>query len=156
MKKKLAFLIISTIFLSGCTQNNFFDIQTLMNPPKFSENEEKLTQNIKNYLGGEFIWSYQLINDRYYSIMEHNFNNNIYKIMFCKMENNPITLHILFLDKNNKIIGEIILLQQEFQKIYLKDINDDGIDEILIYKQKKENLIEIYSLNELGIIKIES
>lgn len=50
-------------------------------------------------------------------------------------------------------MGDIVSPEPEIDKIYLKDVNDDGIDEILLCKGSKT---EIYGINEKEVFKLES
>lgn len=158
MKLKYLTLLLLPLILSGCTGNDFFDIQGSMKAPRLSQEHQNLIESAEKYLGCEFSFCYKFINNRYCAAIEHDFGNNkTYSIIICKPEDNPHYAHILFLRYESLdhwcILGDITSPEQDIDKIYLKDINDDGIDEILICKGSET---EVYGINEKEIFKFES
>lgn len=158
MKLKYLALLFLPLVLSGCTGNDFFDIQGSMKAPRLSQENQNLIEAAEKYLGCEFDFNYKFVNNRYCATTEHDFGSNkTYRIMICIPEINPHDLHILFLKYESldrwHILGDIIALEPEVDKIYLKDVNDDGIDEILLCKGYKT---EIYGINEKEVFKLES
>ncbi len=160
MKRKIFILLCVPLVFSGCSSENFFDIQSSMKSPDFTKQQQNLIDILVKYLGSDFSWGYCMVNDRYCAISDHKFDDdNVYKIMFCHPENDPGNLHILFLregtEETRKIFGEIVGLSKEIEKIYFKDIDDDGIDEILICKNTSNPQVEVYRFNESKIEKIK-
>jgi hypothetical protein len=146
--------------LSGCA-NDFFDIQESMQVPKLSEKNRNLVGVSKSYLGSDFNFSYHFVNNRCCGVTEHEFSDGkVFKIMFCQTEIEPEKIHTLLLNQNEnenwKVFGEIVSKVEEIDKIYLKDINDDGVDEILLCKNDGNPITEVYQLCENDIVKIQT
>ena len=129
-----------------------------MEVPNLSSEQQNLIKSVQKYLAGEFSFGYSFINGRYCSVTEHKFEEGkTYKIMLCKPENKPEDLHILFLKENHfgnwEVFGEILSFTKEVDRIYLKDINSDGKDEILLCKN---NNAQVYCVNNNEILKLET
>lgn len=158
MKLKYLALLFLPLVLSGCTGNDFFDIQGSMKAPRLSQEHQNLIETAEKYLGCEFSFNYKFVNNRYCAATEHDFGSNkTYSIIICKPDDNPRDVHILFLKYESMehwcILGDIVSPEPEIDKIYLKDVNGDGIDEILLCKGSKT---EVYGINEKEVFKLES
>lgn len=137
-------IIFSFLLFSGCKNNSFFDIQDSMKAPSYSKSENDLFLALNSYFKNGFTWSYQYLNDKYCCVVEHDFKNNmIYNLVFCKDEIDSQDIHILFLkkDKNLKwqVFGDIKISEDDLDKVYLKDINNYEVDEILILRKNADD-----------------
>ena len=111
---------------------------------------------IKDHFSDDFTWGYSLVNDRYCSISSHEFKEGKrYKMAFCQLKDDLENMHILLIMKDKdskfKVFGEIVLPCAEIDKIYLKDVNNDSADEILIFKTRPSlSEDEVYSIDDSG------
>lgn len=154
----------SLLLLSGCTNKRFFSIQDLMKAPKLSKTQQKIKNTIADYIGDKIVFKYCEVNDRYCAFFKDEWGNkslNFCVIAFCKSMNDPNMLHIVFLFKENniyKVAGEILIDALSMEKIQIKDINNDGKNEMLIYNfsanKDSSPQISIYSYDVSGIFKL--
>ncbi len=168
MKCNLIGLIIlsfgSLLLLSGCTNKSFFSTEGLMKAPKLTKAQKEIKNVLTSYIGDEIVWKHCEVNDRYCALFEDEWgdNANSFIIAFCQSISDSQTLHIVFIFKENnhyKAVGEILSKTLSIEKIQIKDINNDGKNEILIYPfsvNKDSSLqVSIYSYDESGIVKLD-
>lgn len=163
--KAFMFLVFGSLLLSGCSNKSFFNTDDIMKPPELLKNQKEIKNAISNYIGDEIVWDYYKVNGRYCALFDDEWENNSfnsYNIAFCKSESHSEVLHIVFLFKENncyEVIGEILSKPSNIEEIQIKDINEDGKNEILIYDcPDDENLapkINSYSYSSSGIIKLD-
>lgn len=138
MKKRLGtILIFITILtmLTGCSANDFFDVRSAMSPPSASDEQVGVENSIKDYLGGNFNLSYVEIDDKYSSVLKCSSGGSEYMIVFCETEDKLIKSHSVFFEKKADqwvIIDDIVEGNFKICSAYIKDVNGDGLDEIVI------------------------
>ncbi len=163
MKIKDIFIVISILLiLSGCEKNNFSYIENnFMQTPKLSQKQQLLKNSLENYFESEITLKYNLLNNRYSSISKIEFTPDdelYYKLAFCKTINDLDNLYILVLEENNleqwKVIDEISINESELESVYIKDINNDGKNEILVCRKNSDNdfCADVYSYDGSNIV----
>ena len=165
MKTKDIFVfILILIILPSCQKNDFSQIQeNLIQTPKLSQKQQLLKNNLENYFGSEISLKYHLLNNRYSSISKIEFSSDdelYYKLAFCKTADNSDNLYILLLEESEleqwKVIDEICINESDLESVYIKDINNDGKNEILVCKKVSDNnfYADVYSYNGSEIISL--
>lgn len=168
MKVKNVLVLISLLFfLSSCQiynyNYNFLQFENLLQTPKLSQKQQLLKNNIEDYLNSEVILNYYPVNGRYSSIAKVELDNSeesTYKIAFCEAVETPDDIHILILKleelKQWRVVGEINLKKSDLEMVYVKDIDDDDKNEILVCRksQSDDNIIctEVYSYDNFEIV----
>ena len=155
----------SLLLLSGCSNKSFFSTQGLMKAPELTKTQKEIKNTLTNYLGDEILWKYCEVNDRYCALFEADWEcseEKPYIIAFCQSQSDAQRLHIVFMIKENnnyKVVGEILSDILKIEKIQIKDINEDGKNEILIYNfavnKDSSQQISIYSYDANGIVKLD-
>lgn len=160
--KDIFIFILILLILPSCQRNNSSRIEKrFMQTPKLSQKQQLLKNNLENYFGSEISLKYHLLNNRYSSISKIEFNSDdelYYKLAFCKTVDNSDNLYILLLTESEleqwKVIDEICINESDLESVYIKDINNDGRNEILVCKKVSDNnfYADVYSYNGSEII----
>ncbi len=154
MKNKIfnfLFLGVCLVFISGCSNDNFFDIQSAMSPPALTQGQEEIKNAVKEHFGIDFIWKYPLIDDKYSPVTKLNMTNTgeIWQLAFCQISDENHKIHMLFLRQNKdkwEIFEDIIHTVLDIEKVYIQDIDKDGINEIIIFgKNFEDSYSSIYA-----------
>ena len=137
-------IFLFLIFLLGCSQGSFFEIQSVINPTELSENQKKITNTIKNYFGDDFKWERPLIDGKYVcgsEIINFDGANTFYVVFLSKLEE-VHTTHIVFLNQKNDDfeIFEDFIFNGKIDEFYIKDIDSDSVPEIIISTKSKGNV----------------
>ena len=141
MKNKIfvfGILCACIIFISGCSNGNFFNIQSVMNPPKVSSEQEEIQNAIKDYIGLDVKWESPLFEGKYSTAIKADLTGKgeDWRVAFCKTFGEAQKIHIIFLKQNEgkwKILEDITHSGLDIEKVYIKDINKDGKNEIVIF-----------------------
>ncbi len=136
-----------------------------MKAPELTKNQKEIKNTLTDYLGDEIVWKYCEVNGRYCALFESDWESGYEKsciIAFCQSQSDAQNLHIVLMLKENddyKVIGEILGDILKIEKIQIKDINDDGKNEILIYNfavnKDFSPQISFYSYDVNGIVKLD-
>lgn len=143
MKDRIfVFLILfCLIFLPGCNQGSFFEIQSVINPTKLSETQEKIKKTVKNHFGDDFKWERPLIDGKYVCGSEIiNFDGaNTFYVIFLSKPDEVYKTHIVFLNfkEENFEIFEDFIFNGKVDEFYIKDIDGDSIPEIIVSTKSK-------------------
>ena len=136
-------VLFCLIFLPGCSQGSFFEIQSVINPTELSENQKKITNTIKNYFGDDFKWERPLIDGKYVCGSEIiNFDGaNTFYVMFLSKPDEVYKTHIVFLNfkEENFEIFEDFVFNGKIDEFYIKDIDNDFIPEIIVSTKSKDD-----------------
>lgn len=163
MKIKDIFIFISILLiLPSCQKNDFSLIENnFVQTPKLSQKQQLLKNNLENYFGSEISLKYHLLNNRYSSISKIEFNSDdelSYKLAFCKTIDDSDNLYILLLTESEleqwRVIDEIRINESDLESVHIKDINNDGRNEILVCKKTSDNnfYADVYAYNGSDII----
>lgn len=158
MKLKFTKLIIALFgcsVLSGCSGANFFDVQSAMNVPKLSENQEEVKKCVTEYMNLDLIWKYTRFENGYAALIKCELGENLPPVYVacCQAPEESKKVHILFvnnLENKWKVVYDSIHFTDEINNIVLEDIDNDGIKEIVIYNKNFEN-----AANAVRCYKIE-
>ena len=118
---------VFTVF-SGCSVENFFEIQSAMNPPRLSENQSSIKEAVKEYFGSDVNWVYVRSDSRYSAVVNADLlsSENNLKIVFCKSPGDFEIIHMLALvyqEKKYKIADDIFINASDIEKFYTVDEN---------------------------------
>ena len=134
-------IFLFLIFLPGCNQGSFFEIQSVINPTKLSETQEKIKKTVKNHFGDDFKWERPLIDGKYVCGSEIiNFDGaNTFYVIFLSKPNEVYKTHIVFLNfkEENFEIFEDFVFNGKVDEFYIKDIDGDSIPEIIVSTKSK-------------------
>ena len=134
-------IFLFLIFLPGCNQGSFFEIQSVINPTKLSETQEKIKKTVKNHFGDDFKWERPLIDGKYVCGSEIiNFDGaNTFYVIFLSKPNEVYKTHIVFLNfkEENFEIFEDFIFNGKVDEFYIKDIDGDSIPEIIVSTKSK-------------------
>lgn len=158
MKKKyfcLGILILFTVFIGGCGDGNFFDIQSIMKPPQLSEDEELIKSVIDRKLGKDFILKYPQRGDYRSAIVLHNFDSEEKNeaVIFYQLGDEKNAIHIMIMQKINgswNIAGDYLEYGNDVDKVCFGDLNSDGRDEIIVGLADSDT-----NLNNLAVYEVE-
>lgn len=159
MKNKflyILFLITGLMFISGCGNGNFFDVQSTMNPPTLTQEQEKTKTSIKEHFAGDFTWKYPLIDGNYSPITKVNLtsNSDTYQLVFCQVLGETHKIHMLILRQNKddwEVVEDITYTALDIEKVYIRDIDKDSANEIVVSVKNFEdsyNLIYAYKYSD--------
>lgn len=134
-------IFLFLIFLPGCNQGSFFEIQSVINPTKLSETQEKIKKTVKNHFGDDFKWERPLIDGKYVcgsEIINFDGANTFYVVFLSKLEE-VHTTHIVFLNQKNDDfeIFEDFIFNGKIDEFYIKDIDSDSVPEIIVSTKSK-------------------
>lgn len=163
MKKNLGIILILAVvltMLAGCAAENFFDVRSAMSPPTLSDEQVSVENAIRDYLGSDFKFSYLMINGKYSSALKCNVGGAEYMVAFCETEDKFMKSHCVFFE--NKSGGWVVkddVVEGNFKvrSASVKDVNGDGIDEIVIegsYVNNSSLKTYIYQIQKNGIIPV--
>lgn len=160
---KIIFLCGFLVLIPGCKLENFFDIPSAMNPPRISENQNKIKSVVHEYLESEIIWVYPLFEGKYSSVIsfEDLKNRKNLKIVFCKSLDVSDTVHIFVLsclDESYEIINDVLIDASDIEKVWIKDINEDNKKELIILARNfktSQDVIYAYECNMDGVVEID-
>ena len=134
-------IFLFLIFLPGCNQGSFFEIQSVINPTKLSETQEKIKKTVKNHFGDDFKWERPLIDGKYVCGSEIiNFDGaNTFYVIFLSKPDEVYKTHIVFLNfkEENFEIFEDFVFNGKVDEFYIKDIDGDSIPEIIVSTKSK-------------------
>lgn len=153
---------VFTIF-SGCSVENFFEVQSAMNPPRLSENQNSIKEVVKEYFKSDVTWVYALSEGRYSAVVSADSlsSENNLKIVFCKSPDNSETIHILALiyqEKKYKVIDDVLVNGSDIEKFHIIDVDKDGNKEFVISvmgSEKFSKTFYAYKWDEKGISEID-
>lgn len=147
----ILFLGVCLIFASGCSNDNFFDIQSAMSAPKLTSEQEEIKTLVKEHFGGDILWKYPLNNGKYSPIIKADLTNNgeSWQLVFCQIREEVHKVHILFLKQNQgkwEIFEDVIHTVLDVEKVYIQDIDEDGINEVVVFvKNFEDSYSSIYA-----------
>ncbi len=161
-KNLIYFFVLCLISLSGCSGANFFDVQSAMNVPKLSEDQQGVQMAINSCVGEDVIWKYARFEDSFASFIKYNLNEDsepLY-IAFCAFPEESHKVHALFVKKIDnvwKVIKDAIYCASDIRRVSVQDVDEDGEQEILItsgdighldekvnvYKCRKTEMVEV-------------
>lgn len=134
-------ILFCLVFLPGCNQGSFFEIQSIINPTKLSETQEKIKKTVKNHFGDDFKWERPLIDGKYVCGSEIiNFDGaNTFYVIFLSKPDEVYKTHIVFLNfkEENFEIFEDFIFNGKVDEFYIKDIDGDSIPEIIVSTKSK-------------------
>lgn len=147
MKRKIwnaTVMAAFSLLLPGCGMDDFFDIQSSMNPPRLTEGREEVKTAVKEYLESDVIWKYPQINGTYSSAVSSDIagSGEKFEIVFCQSSSETNKVHILFLNKIGSkwsVSDDVVQATLNIEKVYIDDVDDDGVKEIIIYGKNFEN-----------------
>ncbi len=164
MKKRfgtiLIFIAILTV-LTGCSINDFFDVRSAMSPPSISDEQIGVENSIRDYLGSDFKFSYIAIDDKYSSALKCNIGGLEYMMVFCETEDKLIKSHSIFFEKKGDkwvVKDDIVEGNFKIRSACIKDVNGDGLDEIVIEGARISNSkpkTYIYQIQKNGIVPVK-
>ena len=160
---KIIFLCGFLVLIPGCKVENFFDIPSAMNPPRISENQNKIRSVVQEYLGSDITWVYPLFEGKYSSVIsfEDLKNRKNLKIVFCKSPDVSDTIHVFVLsclEESYEIIKDILIDASDVEKVWIRDINGDNKKELVILTKNfktSQDVIYAYECNMDGIVEID-
>lgn len=160
--KDIFILVLILLVLPGCRINDFSHIpNNFMQTPKLSQKQQLLKNSLENYFGSEIAFKYHILNNRYSSISKIEFHSDdklSYKLAFCKTIDDSDNLYILLLAESEleqwKVVGEICINESDLESVYIKDVNNDGRNEILVCKKvsDKDFYTDVYSYNGSDVV----
>lgn len=160
---KIVFLCGFLVLIPGCKSENFFDIPSAMNPPRISENQNKIKSVVHEYLESDIIWVYPLFEGKYSSVIsfEDLKNGKNLKIVFCKSTDVSDVIHILViscLEENYELINDILIDASDIEKVWVIDINGDNKKELVILARNfttSQDSIYAYECNMDSVDEID-
>lgn len=149
---------------SGCGVENFFEIQSSMNPPRLSESQKNIKDAVEEYLKSNVMWVYPFYNGRYSTVIDADFISEQagLKILFCKVLDNSEAENIHMLSvicdgKKCKILNDILIEEQDIDAAYIYDIDGDLQNELVLAVKNSEkfyNVLYIYKYSDEGLYEI--
>ncbi len=164
MKKNLGMILILAVILTmltGCSIEKFFDVRSSMSPPALSEEQISVENSIRDYLGSDFKFSYLMIDDKYSSVLKCKVGGAEYMVVFCETEDKFIKSHCMFFEKKSGgwvVKDNVVEGNFKFRSASVKDVNGDGIDEIVIegsYVNNSSSKTYIYQIQKSGIVPVQ-
>lgn len=169
MKNKflcILFLAIGLVFISGCGNDNFFDVQSAMNPPRSTQKQEGIKNALREHFSEDFVWEYPLISEKYSPVTEVNLtgSDEVYQLVFCQISGETHKIHMLILKQNQskwEVVEDIAHTTLNIEKACIQDIDKDGINEIVIYVKNFDSSYNSvyaykYSDNHLSEVAVPS
>ncbi len=163
LKKNIGIVLILAVVLTtltGCSVENFFDIRSAMSPPAPSGEQVGIENSVKDYLDSDFKLSYLIIDDKYTSALKCKAGGVEYMVVFCETEDKFMKSHCVFFEKKSGgwvVKDDVVEGNFKFRSASVKDVNGDGIDEIVIegsYVNNSNQKTYIYQIQKNGIVPI--
>lgn len=164
MKKNLGIIPVLasiSLTLTGCAANDFFDVRSAMSPPAVSEEQAEIEDSMRDYLGKDFKLSHLMIDNKYCSSLKCNVGGEEYMVVFCETEDDFVKSHCMFFEKKSgkwALKDDVVEGNFKFQSACIRDVNDDGFDEIIIDGVNINNSnikTHIYQIQRSGIIPVK-
>lgn len=133
----IPFCVLIAAILPGCTENNFFDISGVMKPPRPSGEKTGIQEVIEKQSGKNITWKYPKRGCLRSAILLHDLLGNAGQeaIAFYQENDDPSCMHMVFVHKKGdawELISNFVNYSLDIDKVYIEDINGDGIMEILV------------------------
>lgn len=163
MKKNLGMILILTAVLTvltGCATENFFNVRSAMSPPMLSEEQSRIENSVRDYLGSDFKPLYLRIDGKYSAVLKCAAGDSEYTLFFCETEDKLVKSHCIFFEKKSGdwiIKDDIVDGNIKIQSACVRDVNEEGIVEIVIdaFDMNNSNLkTYTYQIQKDGIVPI--
>ncbi len=164
MKRNLGiilFLASISFMLTGCSANDFFDVHSAMSPPVVSVEQAEIESLVGDYLQKDFKLSYLMIDNKYSSSLKCSVGGEEYVVVFCETEDDFVKSHCMFFEKKSgewALKDDVVEGNFKFQSACVRDVNGDGLDEIVIDGMNVNNSsvkTHIYQIQKNGIIPVQ-
>lgn len=146
----LSFSLILLSLLSGCTVNTF-QIQNLMRPPKSTGYKAEIQKVIEEVTGSSIILKYPQRGEYRSAVIMKDVSGDGQEeaIAFYSTENDS-EIHVMILSETNGVwncSGDFRSQGTDIDKILFSDINNDGVEEIILgwsTYNNTDNYISVY------------
>lgn len=162
---KLVPLVVLFLIFSGCSLENFFDINSSIESPMNMHEQKNILNCVKDYMQEDFSFKYALYKGKYHSCIVGNFEasdlqGESFALFFCSESSSLNKIHILFLKNEDgkwNVFKDVKHLAGDIEKVYIQDVDEDGNNEfafILKGLDKKRDNVYTYRYSNGNIEKI--
>lgn len=137
--KMVSFILIASLALgliSGCSSTGFNDTE-LMRPPRATGEKAEIQTIIENTAGGDYTLKYPQSGDYRSAIITEELDSTGREsaVAFYRTSGETTSINILFMNETNgkwKAVQSFKNPNSEVDKIFIGDIDNDGIKEVII------------------------